>query len=181
VGAFGIDGGMSTMLGQSYATDELCFLVIGDLAFYYDMNSLGNRHIKNNVRILLVNNNGGVEFKINTIHEEIDVSRYISADNHFKTAKSWAEENGFLYLSAKTKDEFSEISSQFVSLSNRPILFEVFTLPNDEREALRIIRNSCRNRSQEELKTKQSNERKKAFLSKILGETGVEIVKKLMR
>ena len=181
VGAFGIDGGMSTMLGQSYATDELCFLVIGDLAFYYDMNSLGNRHIKNNVRILLVNNNGGVEFKINTIHEEIDVSRYISADNHFKTAKSWAEENGFLYLSAQTKDEFSELSSQFVSLSNRPVLFEVFTLPNDEREALKIIRNSCRNRSQEELKTKQSNERKKSFLSKVLGETGVEIVKKLIR
>ena len=64
VGAFGIDGGLSTLLGQSVTTDELCFMIIGDLAFFYDMNSIGIRHIKNNVRILIVNNNGGIEFKL---------------------------------------------------------------------------------------------------------------------
>ena len=50
---------MSVMIGESVETDELTFLITGDLAFFYDLNALGIRHIKNNVRILLVNNNGG--------------------------------------------------------------------------------------------------------------------------
>lgn len=46
VGAFGIDGGLSTLIGQSIVTDKLCFMIIGDLAFFYDMNSLSIRNIK---------------------------------------------------------------------------------------------------------------------------------------
>ena len=46
VGAFGIDGGMSTLIGQSMVTNKLCFMIIGDLAFFYDMNSLSVRHKK---------------------------------------------------------------------------------------------------------------------------------------
>lgn len=52
VGAFGIDGGLSTLIGQSLATDKLCFIIVGDLAFFYDMNALSIRHVSNNVRIL---------------------------------------------------------------------------------------------------------------------------------
>ena len=64
--------GMSTFFGQSVVTDNMCLLVIGDLAFYYDMNALGIRHIKNNVRILLVNNNG--EWNSSLVTEIIRVS-----------------------------------------------------------------------------------------------------------
>lgn len=34
IGTHGIDGCMSSLLGQAAVTDELCFLVIGDLAFF---------------------------------------------------------------------------------------------------------------------------------------------------
>ena len=64
VAAFGIDGCTSMLIGESVLSDELHFLITGDLAFFYDLNSLGIRHIKNNVRILIINNNGGVEFKM---------------------------------------------------------------------------------------------------------------------
>ena len=40
------------LLGESMNTDSLCFIVTGDLAFFYDMNALGIRHIKNNVRVM---------------------------------------------------------------------------------------------------------------------------------
>lgn len=33
------------------------------MAFFYDMNVLGNRHVGRNVRILLVNNGKGTEFR----------------------------------------------------------------------------------------------------------------------
>ena len=55
VGGFGIDGGLSSFIGGSLGVPQkLHFCVIGDLAFFYDMNALGNRHIGNNVRILLI-------------------------------------------------------------------------------------------------------------------------------
>ena len=138
VGAFGIDGGMSTLIGQSIVTDKLSFMIIGDLAFLYDMNSLGIRHIKNNLRILIINNNGGIEFKLYGEDKKI-VDNYIAAANHFKNAKGWAETCGFKYLSAKNMDEFKENSQEFISKSDKPIIFEVFVSDLDESKAYQEI------------------------------------------
>ena len=134
VAAFGIDGGTSMLIGESMCTDELCFIITGDLAFFYDMNSLGIRHIKNNVRILLVNNNGGVEFKFLTSgwNEDVHIDKYISARGHNGTAKGWAETCGFKYISARTKEEFISLEKEFVSRSEKPILFEIFVSFEDE-------------------------------------------------
>ncbi len=138
VGAFGIDGGLSTLIGQSMVSDELCFMIIGDLAFCYDMNSISIRHIKNNLRILLINNNGGFEFKLNGKPNPA-IDNYIAAANHFKNAKGWAETCGFTYLSASTMEDFKEKSSTFLESSTAPILFEVFVSDIDESLAYNSI------------------------------------------
>lgn len=138
VGAFGIDGGMSTLIGQSIINDNLCFMVIGDLAFYYDMNSIGIRHIKNNLRILLINNNGGIEFKFGKSNNE-KMDKYIAAGNHFKNAKGWAETCGFRYMSAKTMEEFEEQAKDFTGISDRPIIFEAFVSDIDEADAYNML------------------------------------------
>lgn len=138
VGAFGIDGGLSTLIGQSVATDALCFMIIGDLAFFYDMNSIGIRHIKNNLRILLINNNGGIEFKLHGQDPKI-VNNYIAASNHFKTAKGWANDVEFEYLEAHNTDDFEKKSSYFLKESNKPILFEVFVSDVDDAKAYKKI------------------------------------------
>ncbi len=75
------------MIGQSLATDKMCFMIIGDLAFLYDMNSISIRGIKNNVRILLVNNNGGIEFKMDSMNDYEFIDKYIAAGDHFKMLK----------------------------------------------------------------------------------------------
>ena len=134
VGAFGIDGGISTLIGQSVATEKLSFLIIGDLAFFYDMNSLGIRHIKNNVRILLINNNGGIEFKLHG-GDKKDIDRYIAAANHYANAEGWATTCGFTYLSAHTTEEFEKNVHQFLNESEKPIVFEAFVSDKDESEA----------------------------------------------
>lgn len=131
VGAFGIDGGMSTLIGQSIVSTELCFMVIGDLAFLYDMNSLGMRGLKNNLRILLINNNGGVEFKLEMTENE-SVNRFIAAGDHFKNAKGWSETCGFRYISASNKKEFDDLKETFISESDRAILFELFVSDTDD-------------------------------------------------
>lgn len=137
VAAFGIDGGTSTLIGESMNTGNMCFMITGDLAFFYDMNSLGIRHIKKNLRILLINNNGGAEFRIMTGNwkERIETGHYISAEGHNGNAKGWAENCGFTYLSAKTKEEFQNNKDLFIGESDKPVLFEIFTQPKDEKEA----------------------------------------------
>ncbi|MBQ9343945.1 MAG: 2-succinyl-5-enolpyruvyl-6-hydroxy-3-cyclohexene-1-carboxylate synthase [Kiritimatiellae bacterium] len=135
VAAFGIDGCLSTLVGTSMETDQLCFQIIGDLAFFYDMNAIGIRHIRNNLRILLVNNNGGMEFKFGPLHTRMDVGSFTAADNHFKNARGWAETQGFTYLAAHDKNEFLAHVDAFVSPSDKPILLEMFTTPAGERAA----------------------------------------------
>lgn len=140
VGAFGIDGGLSTFLGQSVMTEALCYMVIGDLAFFYDMNSLGIRHTKNNVRIILVNNNGGVEFKYGAVPaQRKQIDRYIAAANHFKNSEGWAIVNGFEYHAIHSKDDFNSITPFLVAKSDKPILVEVFTTDENETNAMSLI------------------------------------------
>ncbi|WP_125140055.1 hypothetical protein [Clostridium transplantifaecale] len=59
-GGFGIDGNMSSAIGAALtAPEKIIFWVLGDLAFFYDLNSLGNKNVSKNLRILLVNNGKG--------------------------------------------------------------------------------------------------------------------------
>ena len=63
-GGFGIDGGISSLAGAALASPEkLFFGITGDLAFFYDMNIFGNRHFASNIRLLLINNGRGTEFR----------------------------------------------------------------------------------------------------------------------
>ncbi|MGM9994119.1 MAG: thiamine pyrophosphate-binding protein [Candidatus Avigastranaerophilus sp.] len=152
VGGFGIDGAVSTLVGQSLAApDKLHFGLIGDLAFFYDMNILGNRHITNNIRILLVNNNKGVEFRFNPILEkhlgnETDV--LISAGNHYKNgAKDWALSCGFEYMHADNKESFLKQIQGFCNNKfEKPVLFEVYTKTEDEQESYNLIQQYNRNK-----------------------------------
>ena len=147
VGAFGIDGCMSSFLGQSVVVDQLCFLFIGDLSFFYDMNSLGIRHLRNNIRIVLINNCGGMEFKYDYSSEKKkSIDQYIAAAGHFKNAEGWALTNGFEYHSIKDTASFLLIKNSFVTESSLPILVEVFVSDTDENKAYSLLRKREDNR-----------------------------------
>lgn len=172
VSAFGIDGGLSTLIGQSMATDKLSFMIIGDLAFFYDMNSLSIRDVKNNVRILLVNNNGGIEFKLHG-EDKKDRDRFIAAANYHGSVKGWAESCGFDYYSAHTKEEFEKYVPTFISKSNKPIIVEAFVTDTDESEAyLKIVSQN---------KTKTSKDSVKSAVKGIIGEKAYKILKSTIK
>jgi 2-succinyl-5-enolpyruvyl-6-hydroxy-3-cyclohexene-1-carboxylate synthase len=177
VAGFGIDGCMSTFLGQSVATDNLCFLIIGDLSFFYDMNSIGIRHLKNNVRIVLVNNRGGGEFRLKSSAADGfgDLSnRHIAAGGHFgDSAEGWVRNNGFKYIPVRKHNEMTQSISAFLEPSDFPVLMEVFTTMNDDAESLQsIIRENDLSSNAEKLakSIKQAIPTElKAGLKKILG------------
>ncbi len=181
-GGFGIDGGLSTIVGMSLVNKgTLYFGVLGDLSFFYDMNALGNRHIGNNIRLMIINNGRGVEFR-NYGHPCAefgeDADPYMAAAGHFGNKspdllKHYAEDLGFQYLSANNKEEFSAVLSQFVTdrIGEKSIVLEVFTDTEDERLALETVSN---------LKTTVSAGAKSAA-KKLLGEKNYQTVKKLLK
>lgn len=181
-GGFGIDGGMSSMIGAALVgNSKHYFLVLGDLAFFYDMNVLGNRHLPSNIRIMLINNGCGTEFKnfnhiAATFGSEAD--QFIAAAGHFGRkspflVKNLANNLGFEYISASNKEEYLKNLSRFVSPDsfNKPLLFEVFTNSKDESDALSIL-------------TKldfSTNASIKVAAKKILGQKNVSKIKELLR
>lgn len=146
-GGFGIDGNMSTLVGASQLNkSKLYFVVVGDLSFFYDLNVLGNRHIGENIRILLINNSLGAEFHLfkqkNSTYVK-GVDKFISAGGHNGCqspvlVKHIAEDLGFEYLTASSKTEFEHLYKRFVTptITERPMIFEVFTKVEDENQAL---------------------------------------------
>lgn len=181
-GGFGIDGGVSSLIGASLANpNKLYFGVTGDLAFFYDMNVLGNRHVGKNIRLLVINNAIGQQFK-NPGHPAQYIgeraNKFVAASGHYgnqsKTLlKHYAEDLGYQYLSASTKEEFLNAVKLFVSpkIGEKSIIFEVFTDTEDETAALRQMQSLVVNASSVA----------KGALKKVLGDKGVKAVKGFLK
>lgn len=187
VGGFGIDGATSTLIGASLANpNKLHFLMTGDLAFFYDLNAIGNRHVGKNVRICLVNNGDGTEFRmywhpISAFTKE-DADRYMAAGGHYGNksvvfVKHMAEDLGFEYLTASNKEEFLRNYEHFLSQErfDKPMLFEVFTNSEEDNSAVHAVRNLVVDRKLL-LKNKVIDTLKKAA-----GEQVIEGIKKIIR
>jgi 2-succinyl-5-enolpyruvyl-6-hydroxy-3-cyclohexene-1-carboxylate synthase len=184
VGGFGIDGGLSTLIGASFIHPEkIHFGVFGDLAFFYDMNVLGNRHVGNNVRILLINNGMGAEFR-NYGHPCCflgeDANDYVAAAGHFGNksfdlVKHYATDLGYEYLSASDQETFLANVDRFLTpeITDKPMIFEIFTAPEDESTALETLLNLVKAPISKE-------ERVKNVVRSILGPTGVKVAKKIL-
>ena len=180
-GGFGIDGYISSMIGASLVhPKKLYFCVAGDLAFFYDMNVVGNRHVGRNVRILLVNNGKGTEFR-NYFHNGEDfgdeADKFIAAAGHYgnkshQLVRHYAEDLGYEYLSAACKEEYLQHLDRFLApeLTDRPMLFEVFTNNEDESEAIRMMRNM----------NVSAKGVLKEVVKNVVGEKGVEKIKKIL-
>lgn len=185
-GGFGIDGNISSAIGASLTNnDHIYFCILGDLAFFYDINSLGNKHIGKNIRILLVNNGEGAEFKLFGNPGYLfgaETDKYIAASGHYgnkshSLVKHYAQDLGFEYMYAETKAEYLAVAEYFVNPNNmdKPIILEVFTNSSDERNALDLIKGCV-------VDEKILRERKsKQAVKVILGEKNVEKIKKIIK
>ena len=123
---------------------------MGDLAFFYDLNVLGNRHVGKNVRIMLINNGRGTEFH-NSDHPASkfgeDGDTFMAAAGHFGNkshdlVKHYAQDLGYTYLSATNKEEYMAACDTFFDYRqmDQPIVFEVFTDSDDESDAIHMLR-----------------------------------------
>lgn len=182
IGGYGIDGCVSSLIGASLVHPEkLYFGVFGDLAFFYDLNSLGNRDIGSNVRIIVINNGLGGEFKnyfspANDFGAESNL--YVCAEGHYghksrDLLKHYCQDLGFGYLSASSKDEFEIVYKNFVdsAIKEKPILFEVFTDPLEDSQAVYLMNNI----------DKPAGSGVKKAIKNIIGQSNVDKIKRTLK
>lgn len=182
-GGFGIDGSLSTVIGAALChPDRLYYCVLGDLAFFYDMNALGNRHVPSNIRILVVNNGLGFEMKFPaswgySIANSIGVSEdnYVCAAGHYSSPdliKSYVYGLGFEYLKVSTKEQYLDCLSKIVSneKQDRTLVVEIVVNSENEDAALNLIGS---------IMVDESNVAK-AAIKKAIGKKGIDVIKKMM-
>ena len=148
------------------------------------MNSLGNRHVGNNVRVLLINNSLGAEFhlfkQMNSIYAN-NIEKYLSAGGHFgnqspQVLRHLAEDWGYEYMTASGKDEFNAVIDRFLccEITDSPMVLELFTDTTSETTALKMM---------EELVIDSSvllkNKAKDAVTS-VVGEKGKRFIKSIL-
>lgn len=171
LGALGIDGCLSSFMGQAVSTDQLAFCLIGDLSFFYDMNAAGICHRSNNIRIILLNNSGAGEFYFTLGKKEIDtIDRHIAAING-RVAKGWVESLGYKYYSVRNADEAHAVLSILGEKSEQPIFVEVFM---DIEEDTGTTRDYYK-----EYRVKTSKDTVKSLIKGAVGEKGFETVKSI--
>lgn len=126
IGADGIDGALSTYLGQGESEEKPVYLLIGDLSLMYDMNALLQK-LPHNIRIVVINNYSGAEFHKNFGLDRIPtLNKHIAAGHRVKIANCCINSQ-FKYLAATNMEEVREALTILNTESEKPILLEVFT------------------------------------------------------
>ncbi|MEM7028175.1 MAG: 2-succinyl-5-enolpyruvyl-6-hydroxy-3-cyclohexene-1-carboxylic-acid synthase [Chloroflexota bacterium] len=128
-GTSGIDGVISTAVGAALATSRLTTVITGDLAFFYDRNALWHNHVPPNLRIVILNNQGGGIFKLidgpnnlpsNTLLEFFETP-------HTLNAKNTASDHGCDYYFCDTADNLAQALTSFFDPKTRPAILEIKT------------------------------------------------------
>ena len=137
LGALGIDGSLSSFLGQaSVEKEKTCLCIIGDLSFFYDINSLYKTELNNNIRIILLNNGGGSEFHLNTGIKKIPMLDDYIAAGHSSKAELWSKTCGLQYFTADNESDFLKILDEFMN-ADQAALLEVITDMEMDAQAIR--------------------------------------------
>ena len=146
-GTCGIDGSMSTFVAQSYVSNRLSFLMIGDLSFFYDMNAVWNRYCTPDMRILLCNNSGGALFHSSfykRVHDFKTIDVHVAAA-HDTSAEGWMKARGFRYIAAHNIEELDRAMIEFTDKNaKQPIILEVFTDKDVDIRQMGVLTNSVK-------------------------------------
>jgi 2-succinyl-5-enolpyruvyl-6-hydroxy-3-cyclohexene-1-carboxylate synthase len=119
-------------------TDEKVFCVIGDLSFFYDQNALWNQNLRQNLRILLLNNGRGGIFNLLPGLEQSPARDPYVAASHRTTAEGICRQCNVEYLRAEDAAQLHEaIDALLHSDAPRPLLLEVLTDAAADEQAFR--------------------------------------------
>ena len=126
-GTSGIDGSTSTAIGAALHCNTQTLLITGDLSFFYDSNALWNSCIRNDFRIIVINNAGGGIFRILPGKDDSENFEKFFETKHGLSAKALCAMYGMDYSSAYDKKSLQKELENFYKPSLKPKILEVFT------------------------------------------------------
>ncbi len=143
-GVSGIDGCLSTAVGTALLTDQIVTLVVGDVAFFYDRNALWSNPVPPNLRIVLLNNDGGHIFRIiDGPSRQPELERYFETP-HGYTARNTAEDARLDYQVCTSLETIQTLLPDFFTRSERAKLLEVTTDKYVNQEQFAAYKAQCR-------------------------------------
>lgn len=126
-GTAGIDGCVSTGVGFASESDKTNTVIVGDLSFFYDSNTLWNKYIGENLRIIVIHNGGGNIFSMIKGPGETPAFREHFFTENTHKAEVLAKAFGLEYFSASNESELQQAFTEFYSFNQRAAVLEVFT------------------------------------------------------
>lgn len=135
-GVSGIDGCTSTALGMAIVQEGLVVLLSGDMAFRYDSNAFWNKERPENLKCIVVNNEGGGIFRFITGPDSTQHLENAFEAHQANSAKGIADLYDIPYLSADDEESLRQALIEFYETPGEMIL-EIFTPRNENSGVLR--------------------------------------------
>jgi 2-succinyl-5-enolpyruvyl-6-hydroxy-3-cyclohexene-1-carboxylate synthase len=124
-GTSGIDGILSSAVGNTLATDKLVICLIGDVSFFYDRNAFWNIYLPSNLRVVLLNNQGGNIFRIiDGPSRQAELKDYFVTTQKFN-AKNACNDAGVEYTQINNNEDLEKSLNTFFEISAHPKLLEI--------------------------------------------------------
>ncbi|MCO5247875.1 MAG: 2-succinyl-5-enolpyruvyl-6-hydroxy-3-cyclohexene-1-carboxylic-acid synthase [Chitinophagales bacterium] len=127
-GVSGIDGCTSTSIGiASVAPDKEFILITGDIAFHYDKNAFWNELNSENIKIIIINNDGGGIFKIIPGPNQVKEGELFQVTPMHTNAQKIAEHYQWEYFTADSTESIEHVLKEFLSDKGKRGILEIFT------------------------------------------------------
>jgi len=125
-GTSGIDGSTSTAVGAAFANERQTVLITGDVSFFYDSNGLWNKYIRDNFRIVLINNHGGGIFRFLPGPADSGALEFFESP-HGLSARALCDMHGLSYRLAGPDSDMEAELRDFFGPSEAACLLEIQT------------------------------------------------------
>lgn len=139
-GTSGIDGCTSTAVGHSLTSDIPNILITGDLAFFYDRNAFWHNYSVPNLRVVLVNNHGGIIFNMIDGPANLEQSAEYFVTKQQLTAKHLAQEFGIEYIELDTAKKTKNNLKNFLEFDGKTKILEITSDQTIAREAFNLYK-----------------------------------------
>lgn len=127
-GTSGIDGVISTAAGAAFFNKNMPTVVIcGDLSFVYDSNSLWNKNLTPNLKIIVINNEGGSIFRFLEGPNNTGLMEEFFETNHPVKNESIVNAFNLNYYLCSSKEELDNTLPEFYRISDKPSVLEIKT------------------------------------------------------
>ena len=133
-GTSGIDGCTGTCIGHAINSKDPNVLLTGDIAFFYDRNSLWHEHVPDNLRIILLNNHGGGIFRLIDGPKQLDELEEFFESNQKLNAANTARDFGLKYFKLQEMIALPDQLNMFFRKDTGPAILEVETNPNTNQQ-----------------------------------------------